>query len=173
MPARLRTAVRTVLNFPEDGIQFRDITPILASRDLIRIAVNQLTDPFRGKGITHVAGIESRGFILGAMIADELGAGFIPIRKAGKLPATTLSESYELEYGTDTIEMHADAIIPGDHILIHDDVIATGGTAAAASRLIEKAGGIVAGYSFLIELEGLGGVPALNTQSRVVSVLPY
>ena len=173
MPSRLRTAVRTVPNFPENGILFRDITPILASRDLIRVAVNQLTDTFRGMGITHVAGIESRGFILDAMIADELGAGFIPIRKAGKLPAKTLSDSYNLEYGTDTIEMHTDAVSPGDLVLIHDDVIATGGTAAAASRLIEKAGGVVAGYSFLIELAGLGGVSALKTQSQVVSVLPY
>jgi adenine phosphoribosyltransferase len=173
MPSRLRDAVRTVPDFPEPGILFRDITPILASRELVRLAVSQLTDPFRDLNITRVAGIESRGFILGAMIADELGAGFIPIRKAGKLPARTLSESYDLEYGSDTIEMHADALRPGDRILIHDDVIATGGTASAAQRLIEQAGGTVGGFSFLVALEFLGGAAKLGPDIPIISVLPY
>ncbi|TDI74915.1 MAG: adenine phosphoribosyltransferase [Bacteroidetes bacterium] len=173
MPARLRAAVRTIADFPEKGILFRDMTPILASSELLRIAVRELSEPFRDLNITRVAGIESRGFILGPMIADVLGTGFIPIRKAGKLPAQTLNESYDLEYGSDSIEVHTDAIRPGDRILIHDDVIATGGTASAARRLVEKAGGIVAGYSFLIEIQDLGGVPHLGSGAPVLSVLPY
>lgn len=173
MPARLRAAVRTIADFPEKGILFRDMTPILASNELLRIAVRELSEPFRDLNITRVAGIESRGFILGPMIADVLGTGFIPIRKAGKLPAQTLNESYDLEYGSDSIEVHTDAIRPGDRILIHDDVIATGGTASAARRLVEKAGGIVAGYSFLIEIQDLGGILRLGSGAPVLSVLPY
>lgn len=160
--AALRDAVRTVPDFPEPGIQFKDITPLLASPKLLRSAVNFLVEPFIESGVTHVIGIESRGFILGAMMADELACAFVPVRKAGKLPWKTVRESYELEYGTDTIEVHADAFGAGSRILVHDDVIATGGTAAATGRLVRRLGGTLEGYSFLIELTALSGRAKLN-----------
>ncbi len=163
MSDAIASAVRTIPDFPEPGIQFKDITPILADPRLLREAVNGLAEPWRDRGITKVIGIESRGFILGAMLADELGAGFIPVRKQGKLPFTTIRESYELEYGTDTIEMHIDAVSERDLVLIHDDVIATGGTAAATHRLAQFAGAQVVGFSFLVELgflDGRGRLPA-------------
>jgi adenine phosphoribosyltransferase len=168
----LFAAVRTVPDFPQPGVQFKDITPLLASSRLLRSAVEHLVAPYRGRAITHVAGIESRGFILGAMIADELGCGFVPVRKHGKLPWRTAKESYELEYGKDTIEMHSDAVGAGDVVLIHDDVIATGGTAAAAGRLVSSLGARVEGYSFLIELGELNGISRLNG-SEVHSVLAF
>lgn len=173
MITRLARAVRTIPDFPDKGIQFKDITPILSDPILLRIAVNALTDPFRDSGITRVVGIEARGFILGAMIADELAAGFIPIRKAGKLPFRTLSETYDLEYGSDHIEIHEDAILPGERVLIHDDVIATGGTAAATARLVRRLGGKIAGFSFLIELDDLGGRSRLETDITIISVLHF
>ena len=166
----LLASIRTVPDFPQPGIQFKDITPLLASPGLLRTAVEALVSPFRNQSITHVAGIESRGFILGAMIADELNCGFVPIRKQGKLPWRTASETYDLEYGTDTIEVHRDAVGTGDVVLIHDDVIATGGTAAAAGRLVTSLGASVAGYSFLIELAALDGTSRLR-DSEVHSVL--
>ena len=125
----LTSTIRTVPDFPKPGIQFKDITPVLADARLLRFAVDELAREWKDKGITKVIGIESRGFILGAMLADELDAGFIPVRKQGKLPFTTIRETYDLEYGSDTIEMHIDAVGPKDRVLIHDDVIATGGTA--------------------------------------------
>ena len=135
----LKEAVRNVPDFPTAGIQFKDITPILKDVSLLRLAVQELARPYAGLEISKVVGMESRGFILGAMLAAELGAGFVPVRKKGKLPYLTISEEYELEYGTDILEMHIDAIDSGDRVLIHDDVIATGGTAAATGKLVNRA----------------------------------
>lgn len=153
----LADALRTVIDFPKPGIQFKDITPILRDARLLREAVDVLAAPFRAVGVTHVAGMEARGFMLGAALALELGAGFIPIRKWGKLPWNTHSETYALEYGTDHLEIHQDAAGPGDRVLIHDDVIATGGTARAARTLVERTGATPVGFSFLIELGFLDG----------------
>lgn len=154
---QLRSLVRNVADFPKPGIIFRDITTLIRDPQALQNTVRLMAEPFRDKGIEMVAGIESRGFIFGAAIAMELDAGFIPIRKPGKLPSDTSSESYELEYGTDTIEIHTDAIEPGQKILMVDDLLATGGTMGAACRLVERLGGQIAGVSFLIELEFLGG----------------
>lgn len=170
---RLLSAIRTIPDFPKPGIQFKDITPILADPELLRIAVDLLSRPYRGKGITKVIGIESRGFIFGAMLAEVLDAGFVPVRKEGKLPAKTLSVTYDLEYGTDTVEMHGDAITDTDTVLIHDDVIATGGTAAAATKLVHEAGGKVGGYSFLAELVALEGRDKLEDGVAFESVLKF
>jgi adenine phosphoribosyltransferase len=159
----LKGAVRTVPDFPEPGIQFKDITPILADPALLRFAVERLAAPFEDAGLDAVLGIESRGFILGAMLADHLGIGFVPVRKAGKLPAATVSRTYDLEYGTDTVEMHADALPAGARVLVHDDVIATGGTAAATAGLVRDVEAEVAGYAFLIELGFLKGREQLPT----------
>ena len=169
--AELDQAVRTVPDFPKPGIQFKDITPLLSDPALLRRAVEALAAPFDDDGITKVIGIEARGFILGAMLADHLGAGFVPVRKHGKLPYDTVAEEYALEYGTDRIEMHVDALRPGDRVLIHDDVIATGGTAAACYRLATHNGADVAGFAFLLELAFLNGRDALPATSRVHTVL--
>lgn len=173
MLEKLAAAVRTIPDFPEPGIQFKDITPILSDGKLLRYAVDALAEEWKSEGITKVIGIESRGFILGAMLADELDAGFVPVRKEGKLPFTTVKESYDLEYGTDTIEMHIDAVSASDRVLIHDDVIATGGTAAATHRLTEFAGASVVGFSFLIELAFLGGRVHLPDATPVHALLTY
>jgi len=150
-------ALRTVPDFPEPGVQFKDISPILADPALLRSAVRALSAPYADMGVTKVIGVESRGFLFGTSMADWLGAGFVLARKPGKLPAATLREDYTLEYGTDSVEIHADAVGPDDRVLIHDDVIATGGTAAATARLVERAGAEVVGFAFLIELEFLKG----------------
>lgn len=163
--------LRTIPDFPQPGILFKDITPILADPTLLREALAALVNPFIDTGITKVIGIESRGFILGAMLADELGAGFVPVRKQGKLPYKTHRVEYELEYGTDCIEMHIDALNSSDKVLIHDDVIATGGTAAAAFRLADQSGAEVVGFAFLIEIDVLQGRAALGTEQHVHSVL--
>ncbi|NNE34463.1 MAG: adenine phosphoribosyltransferase [Rhodothermales bacterium] len=165
--------MRSVGDFPSPGIQFKDITPLLADASLVRESVSLLIEPFRDAPITKVVAIESRGFILGAMIAEKLDVGFVPVRKKGKLPWSTVSETYDLEYGSDTIEMHSDAIVDGDVVLIHDDVIATGGTAAASARLVERCGGTVVGYSFLIELAFLGGRGRLSESIPCASVITY
>ncbi len=170
---QLRDAVRTVPNFPSPGIQFKDITPILSDRHLLRQSIEALAQPYLHAGITKVLGIEARGFILGSMLAHRLDAGFVPIRKKGKLPHDILAADYELEYGTDCIEMHADALDSADVVLIHDDVIATGGTAYAAGRLVREAGARIAGFAFLIELDFLKGRTRLEDEVRVHSVLRY
>lgn len=170
---RLRRAVRHIPDFPSPGIQFKDITPILADRTLLREALDALVKPYSNQGITHVLAIEARGFFFGAGIAERLGAGLIPARKPGKLPSHTISEAYALEYGTDNIEIHADGLTNGARVLIHDDVIATGGTAAAAARLAEKSGGQVVGFSFLVELGFLNGRAKLPEGIPVHSVLAY
>lgn len=169
--AKLDQAVRTVPDFPKPGIQFKDITPLLNDPVLLRQAVDVLAAPFQDDGITKVIGIEARGFILGAMLADHLGGGFVPVRKHGKLPYETVAEEYALEYGTDRIEMHVDAVRPGDRVLIHDDVIATGGTAAACHRLATHNGANVVGFAFLLELTFLNGRDALPEASRIHTVL--
>jgi adenine phosphoribosyltransferase len=168
----LRSYIRDVPDFPKPGILFRDLTPLLADPDAFREAVRAVAEPFRADLIDAVVGIESRGFILGAPVALELGAGLVVIRKKGKLPHTTVREEYELEYGRDVIEMHADALGPGQRALVVDDLIATGGTAAAAVRLVRKTGAEAVGCSFLIELRDLGGRAALDIE-RVHSVISY
>jgi adenine phosphoribosyltransferase len=166
MLADLEKLVRSVPDFPKPGILFRDITPLLASPEAWAETIEQLSAPFRHSGITQVAGIESRGFFLGGGVARSLHTGFVPIRKAGKLPAATHAVSYELEYGTDTVEVHTDAFGKGDKVLIVDDLLATGGTLAATVELVRKTGATVAGAALLIELGGLDG------RSRVADVDP-
>ena len=169
----LRAAIRNVPDFPTPGIQFKDITPILSDWDLLKMAVDALAEPYTDLGVTKVLGVEARGFILGSMLAHNLGAGFIPIRKQGKLPYRTFSAKYDLEYGKDCIEMHEDAVSAGDRVLIHDDVIATGGTAAAAAELARLAGAEVIGFSFLVELSFLSGRSVLKDAPRVHSVIRF
>ncbi|CAN5340489.1 adenine phosphoribosyltransferase [soil metagenome] len=154
--------IRDVPDFPQPGVVFKDISPLLADPGALAAAVQQMAEPHRGTGITKVVGIEARGFIFAAPVAIELGAGFVPLRKAGKLPAETVAVSYALEYGEAVLEVHADAFQPGDRVLIIDDVLATGGTAQAAMTLVEQAGGQVAGLSFVIELGFLDGAAALR-----------
>jgi adenine phosphoribosyltransferase len=146
--------IRNVPDFPIEGIQFKDITTLAKVHAPFKESCDQIINQFQNKGITKVTAIEARGYIWGGVIAYQLGAGFILIRKPGKLPAQILSETYELEYGTDTIEMHSDAIEKGDKVLVFDDLLATGGTAQAACKLVEKAGGTVMGVAFVIELTG-------------------
>ena len=153
----LSTFIREIPDWPKPGILFYDITPLLASPQAFPAAVDALTEPYRDMGIAYVAAVEARGFIFGSAVAERLGAGFVPIRKKGKLPYETESVSYALEYGTDTVEVHRDAIEPGAKVLMVDDLLATGGTMRAACELMTKLGGAVVGTTFLIELEGLGG----------------
>jgi len=155
--ADLRDLIRDVPDFPKPGILFRDVTPLLADPNGLRRAVEALAAPFRKAGVERVLGIESRGFILGAPVALALGAGLVIVRKPGKLPWQTVSASYELEYGSDTLEMHVDAVTPGQRVLIVDDLIATGGTACAAAELALGAKADLLGCAFLIELSALGG----------------
>ena len=168
----LRRAIRDVPDFPKAGIVFKDITPLLASGALFRRACDELAAPFRDSGVTLVAAIESRGFLLAGPVARTLGAGLVPIRKVGKLPFTTQRVTYALEYGTDALEVHVDACAKGANVLIVDDVLATGGTAAAACELIESVGGRVTGCSFLIALSFLNGANRLPGR-RLESVLTY
>ena len=154
---RVRATLRPIPDYPRPGIVFQDITPVLAHAPLLRDVVAGMADPFRELGVTHVLGIEARGFILGGAVAIELGAGFVPARKPGKLPWERLAETYELEYGTDALELHRDAWTLGSRVLVVDDVLATGGTARAAARLARNLGGEVVGWSFLLEIAALGG----------------
>ncbi len=151
----LKRTIRDVNNFPKPGIVFKDVTPVLLDAELFGQAVKGMAEPYRGARITRVVSIESRGFLFGAPIALELGAGLVPIRKPGKLPAATQRVEYALEYGTDALEMHHDAVQPGDRVLVVDDVLASGGTANAAAQLVGGTGAAVAGFSFLIEVEAL------------------
>ena len=169
---QLRRAIRDVPDFPKPGIVFKDITPILADGRLLREACQAMAAPFANSGVTIVASIESRGFLLGAPIAVALGAGIVPIRKVGKLPYTTRRVTYDLEYGTDSLEVHVDACARNARVLIVDDVLATGGTAAAACKLIESVGGQVLGLSFLIALSFLDGAARLPDR-RIESVLTF
>ena len=169
---RLRATVREVPDFPKPGILFKDITPILGDALLFAEATNAMAQPWRDTGITHVVAIESRGFLFGAPMAQALGTGLVPVRKPGKLPARTIREDYALEYGTDALEMHADALGPGGRVLVVDDVLATGGTAGAAIALVERSGALVAGVSVFIDLRFLGG-PARLPGRTVTSALSY
>jgi adenine phosphoribosyltransferase len=168
----LKSRIRSIPDFPKPGILFYDITTLLADPCGFKTTIQALSEPYQDKGISLVVGIESRGFILGGAVADRLGAGFCPIRKPGKLPSRTIKEAFSLEYGTDAIEIHEDAIQPGQRVLIVDDVLATGGTARAASRLVRRLGGDLHGLSFLIELSALNG-RALLEGEQVSSLLTY
>ena len=168
----LRRLVRDVPDYPKPGILFRDLTPLFADAGALAEAVRALAEPFRGAAVERVLGIESRGFILGTPVALELGAGFVPVRKAGKLPRESVGESYALEYGSDRLEVHADALHRGERVLIVDDLIATGGTAGAALRLVEHLGATAVGVAVLVELEALGGRAQLGG-AQLHAVLPY
>jgi adenine phosphoribosyltransferase len=168
----LKSKIRSVPDFPKAGILFYDITTLLRDREGFQMSIEALAKPFEGKGIDIVVGVESRGFILGGAVADRLSTGFAPVRKKGKLPATTVRETYDLEYGTDCLEIHADAVQSGQNVLIIDDVLATGGTAAATTALVRKLGGRVQSLAFLVELEFLNGRNKLGSEP-VYSVLKY
>lgn len=158
---RLRPKIRDVPDFPKPGILFRDITPLVRDPDALKIAIHHLIHPFVGQPIDVVVGMEARGFIFGSLAACELGVGFVPLRKPGKLPYDVQSIAYDLEYGKAALEVHIDAFKPGEKVLVVDDLLATGGTARASCELIEKLGAEVFGLAFVIELEGLGGREAL------------
>lgn len=167
----LKDAIRTVPNHPSPGIQFRDITTLLGDARLFRGAVDKMVRPYATARIDKVAGIEARGFILGGAVAHQLSAGFVPVRKPGKLPWRSLREEYALEYGTDALEVHEDAVSPGERVLIVDDLIATGGTALATVNLIERLGGVAVGVSAVIDLPELGGVEKLRAHGLRVETL--
>tara|TARA_B100001250_G_C19492498_1_gene653732 strand:+ start:145 stop:666 length:522 start_codon:yes stop_codon:yes gene_type:complete len=153
----LKNKIRTIPNFPKSGIQFRDITTLLSDFNAFKLVIDSFAEHYKAKEINYIAGIESRGFIIGAPLSLKLGKGFIPIRKAGKLPGLTHKVEYNLEYGSDSLELHKDSFEAGSKVLIVDDLLATGGTVDASTKLIEKAGGLIAGYAFVIELVDLNG----------------
>jgi adenine phosphoribosyltransferase len=168
----IEALIRAIPDFPIPGILFRDITPLLKDKQGFRQAIDLFVDRFRDREIDLVVGIEARGYILGAPIAYALGAGFIPVRKPGKLPHDKLTEEYALEYGTNSLEIHADALVKGDRVLVVDDLLATGGTAAATGRLLQRLGAHVQAFAFLIELAALKGRDNLQ-QAEVVTFLTY
>lgn len=168
----LKNYIRTIPDFPKKGIMFKDVTTLFKDKNAFSYTIEQLYNLSKNKKITKVVGIESRGFILGSALAIKLGVGFVPIRKPGKLPAEKLSESYSLEYGTDSIEIHKDAIEEGDYVLLHDDLLATGGTMEAACKLVEKLGAKIVQISFLIELSFLNGREKLK-KYEVHSLINY
>ena len=168
----LKAMIRSVPDFPKQGIVFRDITTLIKDGAALDEVAALLADHFRDKGAELVIGVESRGFIIGTAVALKLGVGFIPARKKGKLPAETIAEEYELEYGTDAVEIHIDAIQSGRKVLFIDDLLATGGTAAATGRLVAKAGGELVGYGFMIDLAFLNGAEKLN-DAEVFSLVRY
>jgi adenine phosphoribosyltransferase len=170
--ARVRRIIRNVPDFPKPGIVFKDITPLLADAPLFRGVTDAIATLFGGEKISHVVAVESRGFIFGAPVAQALGAAFVPVRKPGKLPAATVREDYALEYGTDALEMHADALGPAARVLVVDDVLATGGTAAATCRLVERASGRVVGCAFVLEIGPLNGRAPLDGR-RVESLVAF
>lgn len=153
----LKSLIRTIPDYPKPGIMFRDVTTLLGDAQGFKAAIAAMADPYHTAKVDAVAGIEARGFILGGAVADRLGCGFVPIRKKGKLPWKTIGQEYALEYGVDVIEMHEDAIRQGERILIVDDLIATGGTAEAAAKLVRRSGGVIVGATFIIDLPDLGG----------------
>jgi adenine phosphoribosyltransferase len=167
----IKSVIRTIPDYPKPGIMFRDVTTLLGNARAFRTTVDLLVQPYAGTRIDKVAGIEARGFILAGAVAHQLSVGFVPVRKKGKLPWKTIGQSYDLEYGTDTVEIHADAVGKGENVLIVDDLIATGGTAEAAIRLVEKAGGNVVGCSFIIDLPELGGRARLEKLGKKVLTL--
>ncbi len=167
----LKAAIRTIPDYPKPGIMFRDVTTLIGDARAFRVAIDQMVQPWAGAKIDKVAGTEARGFILGGAVAHQLSVGFVPVRKKGKLPSRTLSEEYELEYGTDTIEIHTDAVREGDRVLLVDDLIATGGTAEASIRLLRRAGATVVGATFIIDLPELGGAKRIEALGVPVSAL--
>ena len=168
----LKTLIRDVPDFPQEGILFRDVTPLLRDAAGLRQVVSTFSDRFRDAGVDAVAGIESRGFIFGAPVAAELGVGFVPVRKLGKLPAEKVRREYALEYGTNTLELHVDAVKPGERVLLIDDLLATGGTAKASAELLEQIGAEIVSVAFVIELEFLHGRRELSRYD-VFSMLTY
>lgn len=167
----VRDYIRTIVDFPHEGIMFRDVTTLLADPRGFRMAIDQMLHPYVGERIDKVVGLEARGFILGGAIAHQLSVGFVPIRKKGKLPGATLSQDYTLEYGDATVEIHDDAIQPGEKILVVDDLLATGGTAAAGIKLIERLGGEIISCAFIIDLPDLGGYKVLKDLGMDVHTL--
>jgi adenine phosphoribosyltransferase len=172
MGTDLLQKIRSVPDFPKKGIVFRDITTLLQDGEALRQVVDMFYDRYKGLKVDKLVSVEARGFILGAALAYKLGAGFVPMRKPGKLPAATLSQEYALEYGTDSIEIHKESISPGERILVHDDLLATGGTMLAACKLVERLGGNIVGLSFLIELLFLHGRDKL-ADYEIFSILQY
>lgn len=167
----LASLIRDIPDWPKEGVVFKDITPLLANSEGFRTAIDTMAEAYADAGVTKVMGAEARGFIFAGALAYKMGAGFIPARKPGKLPWDTTSMEYELEYGTDSLEMHADALTTDDIVLIVDDVLATGGTAAAKAALVREAGATVAGFAFLIELDFLAGRSKLDPELGVVSLI--
>jgi adenine phosphoribosyltransferase len=168
----LRSYVRDIQDYPTSGVTFRDITPLLGDATTFAAAVNGLVEEFSGSAVDRVVGVEARGFIFASAVAYRIGAGLVPVRKPGKLPWAVVREEYELEYGSDKLEIHRDAIHPGERILIIDDVLATGGTAAATARLVETLGGVIAGLGFVLEIDDLGGRTHLG-ERPVKALLHY
>ncbi len=171
--ARLKAAIRDIPDFPKPGILFRDITPVLASAELFRAAIGEFVKICREVKAEKIAGIDARGFLFGATVAYELGLGFVPIRKKGKLPFHTITESYDLEYGSSEVEIHTDAFQKGEKVVLIDDLLATGGTAGAAIKLIHQSGAELVTAAFLIELAGLGGRAALGDLVPVKAIVTY
>jgi adenine phosphoribosyltransferase len=169
---QLKSKIRHVPDFPKAGILFYDVTTLLRDPEGFRLTIDSMALPYRGRGIDLVVGIESRGFILGAPLADRLGAGFVPVRKVGKLPSECVRATYDLEYGSDSLEMHRDAIEPGQRVLVVDDLLATGGTARATVDLVKQLGGIVEGVALLVELVALNGRARLAGEN-ITAVLQY
>ncbi|RLL71361.1 MULTISPECIES: adenine phosphoribosyltransferase [Paenirhodobacter] len=163
--------IRTIADFPHEGILFRDVTTLFADPKGFRMAVDQMLTPWAGEQIDKVVGLEARGFILGGAIAHQLSKGFVPVRKKGKLPGATISQAYKLEYGEAIMEIHEDAIAPGEKVLIVDDLLATGGTCRAGTQLIERLGGEIVGCSFIVDLPELGGRKLLESLGLPISVL--
>ncbi len=167
----LKTVIRTIPDYPKPGIMFRDITTLLTDPRGFRRAIDELVQPLAGAKIDKVAGIEARGFILGGAIAHQLSVGFVPVRKKGKLPFDTISETYQLEYGTDEVEIHTDSVEPGERILLVDDLIATGGTATAAIKLLERAGAEIVLCAFVVDLPDLGGAQKIRDMGHKITAL--
>ncbi|MSO64802.1 MAG: adenine phosphoribosyltransferase [Alphaproteobacteria bacterium] len=167
----IKSRIRTIPDYPKPGIMFRDITTLLQDPVGFRLTIEGIVGHYRGKPIDKIAAIEARGFILGGAVAEKLAAGFVPVRKKGKLPAATVGQDYQLEYGTDRVEVHTDAILEGERILLVDDLIATGGTALAVVKLIEQVGGQIVGCAFIIDLPDLGGAQRLRDAGHAVHAL--
>ena len=169
----IKNSIRNIADFPQKGIQFKDITTALKESAVFHEILDIFADHYKNEKIDYIAGLDARGFIFGGALAYLLNCGFVPVRKAGKLPAEVLSQEYDLEYGTDKIEIHKDAIAAGKRVLIIDDLIATGGTALAAAQLVQKAGAIVAGFAFMIELSDLHGTDKLKNIAPIFSLITY